>query len=421
MDKTARKLNILMLTADFPPEIGSAAQLFYELGTNLIRRGHRVTVVTTFPRVYSYRVVEKDRPPKKTRKLLHRENVDGIRVIRLRNLPLFGKSLFGRGLEHFILPPILAFGGLFAGKHDAVLIYSPPLPLGIAAWFLGKMKRIPVFVNIQDLYPQAVIDSGLLRNPILIRIFEIMEHFIYTKADILTVHSSGNRDFLISRGASENRVEIVPNWVDVEEIKPSSRQNDFRNEFNLNGKFVVSYAGIMSPAQALDDVIQGAALLRDTEDILFLIVGDGLEKKRLVAETEKLGLTNVRFLPMQSRVDYPKVLHASDAGLVTLKKEKTTPVVPAKLLSIMSSGRPVIASVPPGGDVPKIIQEADCGLVAEPGNPESFARAVIQMKDNPSLAASFGKNGRQYAEDHFSLEHCSGKYEDLFQKVCGTR
>jgi colanic acid biosynthesis glycosyl transferase WcaI len=414
-------VNILMLTASFPPEIGSASDLFHELARSMIRRGHKVTVVTTFPRHYSYRFVDKESLPKASGRLSLTEYMDGIRVIRLRGLPLLGGSLLARGIEHFLLPPILTFGALFSGKYDVILIYSPPLPLAVIAYFLSRVKRIPLVANIQDLYPQAVVDSGLLRNRLLIRVFEVMERFVYKKADYLTVHSEGNRDYLISKGASRKKVMVIPNWADTDEIKLSPKHNQFRREYNLDGKFVISYAGIMSPAQGLDNIIHCAALLNSNNEVLFLMVGDGLEKNKLMAEAEKLKLTNVKFFPMQPKTKYSEVLHASDACLVTLKRGKTTPVVPAKLIRIMSSGRPVIASVPLDGDVPKIVAAARCGLVVEPENPDLLAQAILKLYNNPSLAEELGKNGRKYAEKHFSLEACTTKYENLFREVCRER
>jgi glycosyltransferase involved in cell wall biosynthesis len=316
------------------------------------------------------------------------------------------------------LPFILFFGGLFSGKQDTILIYSPPLPLGAFGYFLSRIKRIPLIANIQDMYPQAIVESGLLRNRALIRFFESLERFVYRKATYLTVHSSGNQDYLISKGVREDKVIVIPNWVDTNEIKPATKHNRFRKEYGLDDKFVISYAGIMSSAQGLDSIIHCANLLRDNHDILILMVGDGLEKNKLVAEVEKLGLINVRFLPMQPKKRYPEVLYASDVCLVTLKKGKTTPVVPAKLIRIMASGRPVVAAVPLEGDVPKIIEDAHCGLAVAPQDIEMMAQAVLELHNNQSLAEEMGQNGRRYVEEHFSLEECTGQYEKLFKKVC---
>ena len=182
-------MNILMLTLDFPPEVGSASDLFHELAKTLVQRGHRITVITTFPRSYSYRVTEKEVLDKTRGKLFQTEYMDDIRVIRLKGLPLPSGSIFWRGMEHFLLPFILTFGGLFSGVHDVMLVYSPPLPLAFDAYFLGKIKGVPLVVNIQDLFPQEVVDHGVLKNRFVIKVLESMERFVYKKTNHLTVNS----------------------------------------------------------------------------------------------------------------------------------------------------------------------------------------------------------------------------------------
>ena len=411
-------MNILMLASYFPPEIGSASHLFYELGGELIRNGHQVTALTTFPRSYNVsQSVQRYR-----RKLFVREEMDGIRVIRVRSMPTPRDNIFARGMEHFILPFLLLLGGAVSGKQDAMLIYSPPLPFGITGYILSKVKRIPFVVNIQDLYPQAVIDLGLLKNRSLIRVFRAIERFVYLKANFLTVHSEGNRQYVISRGARADRVTVIHNWSDTGEIIPSPKLNEFRLENGLDGKFVVSYAGIISYSQDLETIIESAALLKDRSDVFFVVVGDGSQKEQLLSKASELKLDNVRFLPWQPKEKYAQVLSASDVCLVTLKKDKvSTPVVPRKLSDIMASGRPVIAGVPLDGDTPKIVEAAQCGLSVEPGNAEMLAQAILQLYENPALAGELGKNGRDYAEKHFSLDVCAREYEELFEKVCDVK
>lgn len=411
-------MNILMLVSYFPPEIGSASHLFYELGGELVRNGHQVTVVTTFPR--SYNVSQPMQRYK--RKVFVREEMDGIRVMRVRSMPTPRDNIFARGMEHFILPFSLLLGGAVSGKQDAMLIYSPPLPFGLTGYILSKVKRIPFVVNVQDLYPQAVIDLGLLKNRSLIRVFRAIERFVYRKADFLTVHSEGNRQHVISTGAREDKVAVIHNWSDTEEIAPSPKLNEFRLENGLDSKFVVSYAGIISYSQDLETIIESAALLKDRSDVFFVVVGDGGQKEQLINKASELKLDNVRFLPWQPKEKYAQVLSASDVCLVTLKKDKvSTPVVPRKLSDIMASGRPVIAGVPLDGDTPKIVEAAQCGFCVEAGDAESLAQAILTLHDNPALAEDMGTNGREYALKHFSLSAAAREYEELFQAICNRK
>jgi len=408
-------VKILLITGFFPPEIGSASHLFYELGQSLVTRGHEVDVVTTFPR--RWKIGES--ATYRTRGIIAKEKADGMRVLRVRSTSTPRDSLFAAGLEHLALPVSLLLGGFLTGRPDVILIFSPPLPLGATTWLLSRIVKAPFVVNIQDLYPQAVIDLGLLRNGLLIRVFRAIERLVYRKADRLTVHSDGNRQYVISKGASPEKVTVIHNWADTDKIKPSVKMNEFRHGNGLDSRFVVSYAGIMSYSQDLETIVQAAALLREERDILFLLVGNGVQKERLVTEAKELGLENVVFLPFQPRERYPQVLAASDACFVTLEKDKvSTPVVPGKLHSIMASGRPVVASVPLDGDTPKIVRAARCGVCVEPGNPQMLAEAVKELHQNPALAEEMGDNGRRYSEEHFSLETATQRYLDLFNELC---
>ncbi|GAI04311.1 unnamed protein product, partial [marine sediment metagenome] len=183
---------------------------------------------------------------------------------------------------------------------------------------------------------------------------------------------------------------------------------------NLNSKFVVSFAGVMGFAQGLNIVIDCAELLKSYKDILFLLVGDGVKKDGLIKKAEDMQLNNIKFLPPQHREVYPSILFASDICLVTLDKSVKTPVVPAKLLNIMASGRPVVASMNLKGDAPKIIKAAKCGYCVESDDVEGFSKAILKLYHNPELKDEFGMNGRKYAVKHFSRKVCIEKYEKLF-------
>lgn len=407
-------MRILLVTINYPPEIGGAPHLIYELACGLKAQGHGVTVLTGYPR-YNVQVV----PPQYRRGLGMCEEMDGICVRRIRIPSLPRASKIARGVQHLIFGLWLGVLTGLAPRADVVLVFSPPLPLPWLVCMVGRVRRMPVVVNIQDLFPRQAVELGMLTNPVLIRMFEAMERQMHRLATAVTVHSSGNKQHVIEHGGQPERVHVVYNWVNTERIRPDGRDNEFARQHGLMGRFVVSYAGTMGWAQDMGTIVAGAARLRDRSDILFLLVGDGVEKEKAQARSAELGLNNVVWLPMQPWSVYPQILAASDVSLINLHPELRTPVVPSKLLSIMAAARPVVASLPPESDARQIIAEAGCGLCVGAGDGEALADAIVKLYSDRALVGDMGQRGRAYVEAHFSREVCVARMEQILKSPAG--
>lgn len=405
-------MKILLLTAYFPPDTGSAAHLFYELGTELVSHGHQVTVITNKPGYHAQGSLEQYQ-----KKFIVRETINDMRVLRVPSLRLPPQLMVGRALWQFSMAFMFWLAGLILPPHDVVLVYSPPLTLGLAAWGIRLLRRTPFVTNIQDLFPKSIIDLGLLRNPAFIRFFEGLERLIYRTSDCITVHSEGNQEYVVASGGQDVQVEVFHNWVDTTFIQPGNRMNTFRQSHDLGDSFVVSFAGVLGYSQDVDVILDAANRLDSRLNITWVIVGDGVEKSRLLLKAERMGLKKVRFIPMQPREKYPAVLHASDVGLAALHKSVKTPVVPSKILSIMAAGRPVIAVMNPDGDAPKLIEQAKCGFALPSDDSRALADAVMRLHNDRGLCRQMGENGRRYAEEHLSLSATVGKYENLFETI----
>ncbi len=407
-------MTILLITPYYPPEIGGAAHLMFELASSLRNRGHRVRVLTGYPR-YNVKVA----PPQYRRSFWMTETLDGIEVRRTRILTLPRSSMIGRGLEHFFVGMWLTALAAVTPRADVAMVLSPPLPLPWMTALLGKLRRMPIVVNIQDLFPREAVEMGILTNKPLIRFFEAMERQIYALAAGVTVHSPGNKDHVVRQGGRPERVDVVGNWVDLDRIKPGDRDNAFSRQYGLGGRFVVSYAGTMGWAQDMGTIVKSAALLRDRKEILFLFVGDGVEKGKAQVLSRELGLDNMVWLPTQPWTIYPDILSASDASLINLCPELRTPVVPSKLLSIMAAGRPVIASLPAESDARVMIAEAGGGLTVDAGDEKALAEAIRSLAADPARAREMGRRGRAYAERNLSRDHCTGQMESVLKKATG--
>ncbi len=405
-------MKLLLVTAYFPPDTGSAAHLFYELGKVLVKKGCEVTVLTGFPFYYA----QGDLTCYKQRNWMT-ENTEGMKVVRVRVAQLPRHIPVFRGIWQFITAFIFTFAGMIITKPDISIVYSPPLPLALTAYVLKKIKKVPFILNVQDIFPQSAIDLGILRNRLLIHFFEKLELFSYRKADWITVHSPSNREWIIKKGATPEKVKIIPNCVDTDFIRPAERTNSFREEYNLGDKFIVSFVGVLGYSQDLDIVLESASVLKNYKDILFLIVGNGVEKVRLENKSYRMGNRNIRFIPMQPRERYPLILQASDISLATLREEVRTPVVPSKILSIMSAGKPVIICMDLSGDAAKIVKDSQCGYALPAGDFQGLSDAILKLYYSPQLREEFGDNGRSYCEKYVSLEKSAEEYINLFSQI----
>ncbi len=395
-------MRISLVTITYPPEIGGAAHLIHGLATRLVEMGHQVTIVTCYP---TYNL--KEIPRQYRRGFRMTESVDGITVERI-HVPRFSRtSLLARGFEHFAYAFYLGAVTLFMQKPDVTLVFSPPLPLPWVIEAVGRVRGMPVIVNIQDLFPLEAVELGMLTNKVLIRVFEWMERQVYRQAAAVTVHSPGNREHVVERGGLPSRVQVVYNWVDTELIHPSPKRNSFSQQYGLENKFIVSYAGTMGWAQDMNTIVACAERLKDHPDILFLMVGDGVEREKAQTRSVELGLANIVWLPMQPLSVYPDILAASDISMINLHPELRTPVVPSKLLSIMSAGRPVVASLPKESDARGIIKDARCGLCVDAGDDAALAGAISHLAAANGLLTEMGSNGRNYIESHFSRQVCT--------------
>ena len=400
-------MKVLLITVDYPPTVKSAARLFSELAEDLVNRGHQVSVLTSIP----------DRnlagPTGRKQRLYGRERLNGVNVHRVSGLPIGRNIPIVRGLEQFITAFVYLLIGIFMGRHQAVIVYSPPLPLGLTGYALARLWGGRVIVNVQDLYPQTVIDLGLLKSRILIAVAHWMERFVYRHADAVTVHSEGNLQYVVKRGAPAEAVHVVHNWVDLDEVSPGPRDNQWRRTHELGDTFVVSFAGTMGFAQGLEDILHIAQRLKEHEEIVFVMAGDGIFRQDLQDQAKREGLTNVRFVPTQPPKEYVDLLRASDVCLVPLSKDLKTPVVPGKLQSIMAAGRPAICWADPASDARRLIDDADCGSFFPAGKRDDIAQAILELYRGNGAAAEKGRNGRNYAEAHFGRESGTRIYDEL--------
>lgn len=401
-------MHILIMAQHYAPEEVSGAALATELAEGLAQRGHKVTFVTCAPNYPYGRVF-----PGYRNVLRSVEECNDVTIIRVWSYITPNRPFWSR-IWNFVTFSIMALlGGMTAEKPDVIFSYSPPLPLGVSAWLLGGLWRIPWVLRVEDLYPDTAIAAGVLRNRYAISLFKELEKFLYRKATHISLISEGFRKNLLAKGVPPEKLSVAPVWADVDEIRPLPKENGFRQKLGVQGKFLVLYAGNLGITSALEDVIAGAALLRDHSDVVFLVVGEGIKKDVLVQQAG--GLKQVIFLPFQPRASIPEMFAAADLGLVTLNADSSPFSMPSKVFTIMASGRPVMAITPPDSEMAQLLETAQCGINV--GNPQIFAQKILEIKGDPMLMNRWGENGRSYMVEYFSRKKCLDLYESMLQQV----
>lgn len=412
-------MRITLVTDSFPPEVRSASHLMYELGEELVRRGHEVTVLTCWPQ---YNLAEGRWEPEKlgrwTSGWLHDSDERGMRVVRVRSLPVHNVGPLVRGAAQLTLPVPFLLASRRLPAPDCVVIYSPPLTLGVVGLAMRRLYGSPYVLNVQDLFPQNAIDLGLLKSQLAIRLFRAIETAAYRGAAVLAVHSAGNREAILARGdLAAGKVVVAHNWVDCDVPTRDTIGASFREQKGWRDKFVVLFAGVMGYAQDLDTVLDAAGQLRDRPDLRFVLVGDGVARPHLARRIEAESLDNVALWPFVSKEQYPELVASVDAGLVTLQKTMRTPVVPSKLLGYMAAACPALASLNDESDGHQIIQESGCGVSVRAGDGTALAAAIRRLADNPDLGREMGQRGREYALAHFERSACIDAFEALCERV----
>ncbi len=400
-------MKILLVTDSYPPEIRSASHLMLELAEELTQRGHEVTVITTWPE-YNLDLRE---APKKFDEL---EVQDSITVIRVKTLPHHNVNYIIRALAQLVMPiQFLVKLRKYKIHPDSVIVYSPPLPLAFVGSWLRR-RGVRNLLNVQDLFPQNAIDLGILKNKLQIQFFRLLERLAYRTADIVTVHSEGNRKMLLAQNPSiEPKLQILHNWVDIGHHTKNEPKIDYKKEWGITQKYVAIFAGVMGPSQYLELVLGVADRMRDQPDLLFLLVGDGKEKGRLMQLTKDKNLANVRFEGFISRDAYPDLLKASSIGLVCLSPENQTPVVPGKIMGHMAAGLPIVAFLHHASDGHALIFDAQCGVSAYSGDWDACADALTKLIENGHNFEQLGQSGLTYAKKHFSKEVCIDQLEAM--------
>lgn len=403
-------MKILIVIAYFIPEVGSAAHVYYDLAKAFIAGGHEVSVITSYPR--SYNLSKEDA----SKNFPTEEVLDGIKVYRVKN-EVKRDNIVSRGLEHFTLSR--KFIKVFKRTNmdfDVCLIYIPPLPLYRFALKIKKIAGIPSVLNFQDFHPQELTDVGVLKNPIVIRLLKKMEKEAYVKADQIVVLTEGGIDYVVSRGANPSKVAHIYNCapkIELDKIKA-----DFKEKEHIQNRFLITYAGILSPFQGLDNILDIAKLLDDPE-ILFYIVGDGMVRAHLESRINDERISNVKILPWQDRDNYLNIIKSSDVAIVSLDNRMKAPCFPGKTRDIMLLGVPILGLIP-DSETARIINKIGSGIIVDPNDKDGAISAILRLKSDQKYLHSLGNNGKSFSLTELQSDNVSNNFLLIFKELIFT-
>ncbi len=406
-------MRILLYSSNYYPEPIGIAPLMTELAEGLVKRGHSVRVVTAMPNYPERKIY-----PGYRHQLYKREVRNGVEIDRcfvaIRPKP----GLIGRVLLEGSFAFLSFFKAITGWRPDVILSTSPSLtaclPVAAAKAFYG----CPSVLSLQDILPEAAVQTGLIKNRLAIKVFEQLEKFAYASATKISVITPSFAHNLRCKNVPADKLECISNWVDTNIVQPMPKGSSaFRIAHGLEGKFVVLYSGNIARTQGVRTIIRTAEQMQHNPNIRFVIVGEQSQLMELEELRQELGVENVILRPFVSDADFPDMLAAADISLIMQKHNVVGFNMPSKTQKIMASGRAIVASVPRHGSAAEAVFESGSGLVVEPESPTELTKAIQALYDDPKKVEELGNRGRQFALDNYSFHQALNAYELLLRRV----
>jgi len=408
-------VNILFLTENFPPETNAAATRVFERALYWVKQGHAITVITSAPNFPQGRLHDGWE-----NRWHQTEMMEGIRVVRVKTYIAANRGTARRTLD-FISFMITAFtAGLFEKRPDVIAATSPQFFAAVGGWVLGAVRQVPFVFELGDLWPASIIAVGAMQPSLALRMFERLELFLYRRSACIAALTHAFKKNLISRGIAADKIAVVINGVDLWRYGPQERDKALAEQWGLGDKFVLGYVGTHGMAHGLSNILDSAELLKDRDDIRFLLAGDGAERNALMERAQKDQINNVVFLPPQPKDMMPKVWSLCDVALVHLKNQPAfAEVIPSKMFEAMGMGLPVLMALPKG-EASDILEADGAGLHIPPEDPQSLAKAAVELCDNHALRKKLSNLSLQAAPRH-SRELQAQQMIDVLQAAVDGR
>ena len=419
MTNTAGALRpLVVLCPHFEPDTAPTGVVMTRIVEELVALGHTVHVVTAIPWYRSHRI-----EPGWHGRLVRSEITSWGSITRVHPFPGRDKSNLSRRALGFGAYSLLAgvqclrVGG-WLRRSGAVIAMSPPLTLGLTGWVASRLRRCPLVFNIQDVFPDAAVETGAISNRTIIAAASRLERLSYLAADAVTVLSDDLRDNVVAKlqaargDRAGDTVHVIPNFVDTDAIVPADRSTPYRVELGLGDGPVVLYAGNVGFSQSLDLMLAAA---RQLPEVTFLINGNGAARTPL--ETAAIDIANLRFADYIEPSRLSELLATGDIHVVPLRRGLGRVSVPSKTYSIMAAGRPVVAAIDPDTAVPRILAESGGGIAVPPDDAPAFVEAIRLLVEDPDRGTRLGALGRAWVEREASPTAVGAAYDVLLRSL----
>jgi len=408
-------MRIAFVCQFFVPELGAPSARISELARAWTAAGHEVTVVTGMPN-HPTGIL----PPEYRGVRYVEEDLQGIRVLRNWVYATPNEGFVKRTLNHLsFMVSSLWYSTRRLRGSDVIVVSSPTFFVVISVWLMSRILRVPYVFEVRDLWPGLFVELGILKNRLIIGILEGLEMFLYRRAARVVVVTDSFKEILVRRGLPASHVEVITNGVDPGYYRPLPGETAQRAAHGLDGKSVVLYIGAHGISQALQAIVQSAALLEDRDDIRFVFVGEGAEKKALVELVRALDLTNVVFVPGQPKDTMPSWYATADMALVPLRDIPLFETfIPSKMFEILACERPIVGSV--RGEARRILEASSGAVVVDPEDANGIAGAVRALADDPARRRAMGEAGRAYVKTHYDRGVLAERYAGVLADVART-
>lgn len=394
----SRKTIWMINPAAIPPSMPGGTRHF-DFARELVHRGYRVRILAS-----DFNLNTRRRYRLRFGQLFQRQSIDGVEFVWLNVIGY--KRNNWRRIANFLSFMVSAILVGLVLRRPSIIIGSSPHPFSaLAGLILAKLRRARFILEVRDLWPETLIEGGSMRaDSVNARLLRRLERLLYRHAIRIIVLAKGSVDYIVQMGFDRDRVIFIPNGVHMKYFLTSRTREEMRRELHAESRFVVMYCGAHGKLNALDTIIDAAELTREDGGLLYVLVGDGVEKRRLMTSASERRLTNIRFLDPVPKQEIPDLLHAADALVITLLDVPLFQygVSPNKLFDYMAAGRPVLCAV--AGDMAELVETAGAGIAVPPQNPQELVDAIARIRSQPELAAQWASNGKQFIRENFDRE-----------------